>query len=184
MRPVDLNRNCSAWLQSVGCHRDGTDVFFFTRDTLVAADENGNRVKIYDARIDGGFPQVPASIPCKASDECHGAGSQAPQEPEIKTVARTPNGNSLGRTSSEVREGFVKKTSAVASRSPAVGDGAIGHAAWLDRRRIPIDANEMREHARSGMHVLCRIGSRCIAVLAALLPSLLVGAFAAPLAGK
>jgi hypothetical protein len=93
----------------LGVSAEGTDAFFFTRDTLVSADRNGNRVKIYDARTAGGFPEVPAPIPCKASDECHGPGSQAPQEPDIKTIAHTPNGN--GEATSETRCGkrFVKK---------------------------------------------------------------------------
>ena len=46
----------------LGASADGTDAYFFTRDTLVTSDENGPRVKIYDARVDGGFPQVPPPL--------------------------------------------------------------------------------------------------------------------------
>ena len=35
---------------------DGTSVYFATRDTLVPQDENGQFIKFYDARTDGGFP--------------------------------------------------------------------------------------------------------------------------------
>ena len=35
---------------------DGTSVYFATRDTLVPEDENGQFIKFYDARTDGGFP--------------------------------------------------------------------------------------------------------------------------------
>jgi hypothetical protein len=65
--------------------RDGKDVYFFTHDVLVPQDANGNLVKIYDARQGGGF-YVPQTLPpCKASDECHGPGTQAPASPDIGT---------------------------------------------------------------------------------------------------
>ena len=35
---------------------DGTDVYFATFDVLVTQDHNGQEIKIYDARTDGGFP--------------------------------------------------------------------------------------------------------------------------------
>jgi hypothetical protein len=66
-----------------------TDVYFFTKDTLVPQDENGTLVKIYDARANGGFPYVPPPVPCRASDECHGAGSPQPQAATINTVTGT-----------------------------------------------------------------------------------------------
>jgi DNA-binding beta-propeller fold protein YncE len=55
---------------------DGTDAFFFTRDTLTADDGNGNLTKLYTARAGGGFFRIPPPPPCAASDECHGPGSQ------------------------------------------------------------------------------------------------------------
>jgi hypothetical protein len=72
---------------------DGTDAYFFTRDMLSEQDQNGNSVKIYDARELGGFPFVPPAIQCKASDECHGAGTPAPPPVDIKTVGDSPGGN-------------------------------------------------------------------------------------------
>ncbi len=66
---------------------DGRDAFFFTRDVLVPTDESGNVVKIYDARTGGGFPFDPPRGLCKASDECHGAGTAAPAPPDINTGA-------------------------------------------------------------------------------------------------
>ena len=56
---------------------DGTDALFFTREVLVPDDHNGQTMKIYDARVGGGFFKLPASPPCAASDECHGPSSQA-----------------------------------------------------------------------------------------------------------
>jgi hypothetical protein len=74
----------------------GTDAYFFTRHKLVTQDENGNSVKIYDARSLGGFPFVPPAVPCKASDECHGPSTAAPVPPNIKSTAGTPSGTSAG----------------------------------------------------------------------------------------
>jgi hypothetical protein len=65
---------------------DGTDVYFFTRDTLAPQDQNGPTMKIYDARAGGGFEFVPEAVPCKASDECHGPGTVAAASPEINSV--------------------------------------------------------------------------------------------------
>jgi hypothetical protein len=64
---------------------DGKDVYFFTHDVLVPGDHNGNLVKIYDARGNGGY-YVPQSLPpCRASDECHGPGTESPPPPDIGT---------------------------------------------------------------------------------------------------
>ncbi len=65
---------------------NGTDVYFFTRDSLAPQDQNGPTMKVYDARAGGGFEFVPATVPCKASDECHGPGTVAAASPEINTV--------------------------------------------------------------------------------------------------
>ena len=65
--------------------RDGKDVTFFTHDVLVDQDHNGNLVKIYDAREEGGFYVQLKEPPCRASDECHGPGTQAPPPPDIGT---------------------------------------------------------------------------------------------------
>jgi hypothetical protein len=53
---------------------------------LVPEDENGGAVKIYDAREGGGYLQSSKPLPCAASDECHGPGTQAPPPPNINSV--------------------------------------------------------------------------------------------------
>jgi hypothetical protein len=70
----------------LGVGDDGTDAYFFTRDQLSPQDTNGNHVKIYDARVDGGFPFAPEPVPCKASDECHGPSSEPAPSPPINTL--------------------------------------------------------------------------------------------------
>ncbi len=79
----------------LGIDASGSNAYFFTRDTLVPQDENGDLVKIYDARAGGGFAYTPPAIPCKASDECHGPGSEVPPAPKIPTL-RGSSGNESG----------------------------------------------------------------------------------------
>jgi hypothetical protein len=93
----------------LGASADGVDAYFFTRDTLVTSDQNGSRVKIYDARTEGGYPEAPAPIPCQASDECHGPGSKAPGAPNIQTVSGAPVGNSTSTKSAHCRKGRVRR---------------------------------------------------------------------------
>ncbi len=82
-----ISTGTSAFASSLlGVSANGSDAYFFTRDSLVPQDENGELVKIYDAREAGGFAYAPPSPPCAASDECHGPGSQAPGPPSIKSV--------------------------------------------------------------------------------------------------
>ena len=88
---------------------DGDNAFFFTRQTLVRQDLNGNAVKIYDARSEGGFPFDPPPDPCKASDECHGPGTQAAPDPVINTVTGPGNVKPPAKGKPQCRRGFVKK---------------------------------------------------------------------------
>jgi hypothetical protein len=65
---------------------DGVDAFFFTRDELVSADQNGGTIKIYTAREHGGIAPASVRQPCQASDECHGPGSAAPAAGVLPTL--------------------------------------------------------------------------------------------------
>jgi hypothetical protein len=84
---------------------DGRDAFFFTRETLVPSDANGQAMKLYDARKEGGNFVVPSSPPCAASDECHGPGTEAAAPPPIGSF----RGVGGQKTPSKCRKGFVKK---------------------------------------------------------------------------
>jgi hypothetical protein len=77
----------------LGADASGTDVYFFTTDVLAPQDQNGAVVKVYDARTEGGFFEVPKTPPCKASDECHGPGSPAPSPVTIGSTAIAGTGN-------------------------------------------------------------------------------------------
>ncbi len=93
----------------LGVSSDGTDAYFFTREKLAEEDLNGGTIKLYDARELGGFAFAPAEIQCKASDECHGAGSQAQPPPLISTNTSAPVGNEDGRSSGRCKPGFAKR---------------------------------------------------------------------------
>ncbi len=93
----------------LGVSANGTDAYFFSRDTLVSQAENSDFVKIYDARELGGFEYTPPHIPCKASDECHGPSSPAPPLPNINVNTGT-NGNEVPPAAKEkCKTGFVDK---------------------------------------------------------------------------
>jgi len=60
---------------------NGSDVFFFTRQSLVGQDKDELQ-DVYDARVGGGIAaqnRVPAP-PCESSDSCHGPYAGAPAE--------------------------------------------------------------------------------------------------------
>ena len=92
----------------LGVGINGTDVYFFTRDTLAPQDENGELVKVYDARNDGGFFVTPEPPFCRSSDECHGAGSSSPPPPEFHRNLGE-GGNEASARGKRCSAGFVKK---------------------------------------------------------------------------
>jgi hypothetical protein len=94
---------------------NGQDAFFFTRDSLAPQDTNGSPVKVYDARELGGFLYNAPPFPCKASDECHGPGTQAAEPPVINT--REGNGRVPGHTG-RCKKGFVRKHGKCVRRHP------------------------------------------------------------------
>ena len=64
-------------------------------------------MKIYDARREGGFFEIPPSPPCAASDECHGPSTQAAPAPALGTFKGT--GGQFSPTPVKCKKGFVKK---------------------------------------------------------------------------
>ena len=84
---------------------DGVNAFFFTRATLVPQDENGNLMKVYNARAGGGFLAIPPLPLCAAKDECHGPGTQPALPPPIGTsrVRAETSRRTVGRTAGKPR---------------------------------------------------------------------------------
>lgn len=71
---------------------DGSDVFVVTRARLSRWDDD-SLYDLYDARVDGGFPEPPVgSAPC-AGDECREAASPAPGSAAIGSAAVSGPGN-------------------------------------------------------------------------------------------
>ena len=72
---------------------DGVDIYFSTYDTLAPdEDANGQFLKFYDARTNGGFVPPPAHLPCVAADECHGDENVGPAPVQIGTGANLGEG--------------------------------------------------------------------------------------------
>jgi hypothetical protein len=113
----------------LGISADGTDAYIFTRDTLVPQDQNGTLTKVYDARALGGFLFIPQSPPCAASDECHGPGTQAPQTPQIRTVASEPGNVEEEKKPKfkKCRPGFAKKHGKCVKKNPTHHKGRARH---------------------------------------------------------
>ncbi len=94
----------------VGVSANGTDVYFSTFATLVSEDRNGDFLKFYDARTDGGFPQPPPVQPCAAAEECHGPGTEAPTLPTQGTAATLAGGNAIPETHSKHHKKHKRKS--------------------------------------------------------------------------
>jgi hypothetical protein len=74
---------------------DGSNVFFFTRQSLVSQDRDLN-VDVYDARVDGGIAAqnpAPPPAPCTGETSCRGAPAVAPafDAPSSATIAGEGN---------------------------------------------------------------------------------------------
>jgi hypothetical protein len=72
----------------VGSTPSGRDVLFYTRDKLVGWDKDGN-MDIYDARVNGGFPEPPPRPPACDLDAgaCEGPATVAPNVPGAGSAA-------------------------------------------------------------------------------------------------
>jgi hypothetical protein len=57
--------------------KNGEDIFFVTRQQLIASDKD-QLIDVYDAHVDGGFLQDSQVSPCDAAEACHGAAGSEP----------------------------------------------------------------------------------------------------------
>jgi hypothetical protein len=75
---------------------DGSDVAFATREKLLPQDVNGSAIRVYDARVDGGFPPPESTVtePC-TGDPCQGSPSAAPPAPETASGSLQANGGNV-----------------------------------------------------------------------------------------
>jgi hypothetical protein len=77
-----------------GVTPDGSNVIFATREKLLPEDENGSTARLYDARVDGGFPPPEETVtePC-AGDACQGQAASAPESPNVASSSLNGGGN-------------------------------------------------------------------------------------------
>lgn len=81
-----------------GLSTDGSNVIIATRQQLLPEDENGSTVRLYDARVDGGFPPPEETVtePC-SNDACQGQPSAAPEEQQISSSSIKGAGDFTGK---------------------------------------------------------------------------------------
>jgi hypothetical protein len=118
----------------LGVTADGTDAFFFTRETIVKEEDfNGEAMKVYDARDHGGFFKLPEAPPCAAADECRGPASQAAPPPQIGTFKGT--GGEAKPRRKHCRKRFVRR-----------------HGKCVKRHRAHRHRGKHRKAGRKGRH--------------------------------
>ncbi len=131
----------------VGSDPSGNDVFFFTSDPLVPADENTQQ-DLYDARVEGGFPAPPEAEDCK--EACQGALSGAPTLPVPGGSATQSVEAQLAPVTSTTPVVKPKPKPKKAPRKPKPKRGRRARATVRARRSITVTSTRMRvRHARS-----------------------------------
>jgi hypothetical protein len=74
-----------------GASANGDDLFFVTRERLTGTDTDSN-LDVYDARVDGGFPDPQPTVPC-SGDGCYAAPTPAPPLPTVASPFVLGDGN-------------------------------------------------------------------------------------------
>lgn len=99
----ETEKSLSGQAGLVGVSADGVDVYFATFQKLVAGDRNGQFLRLYDARSNGGFGSPAPVAPCAAADECHGPASATPTEPPVASSAALGAGGNVRQARSKKR---------------------------------------------------------------------------------
>lgn len=87
---ISSGSGSGAWFSDASA--SGDDVFFGSRDQLLPEDQDV-LADLYDARVDGGLPEPPATpAPC-TRDDCHGTSPSPPAPPTVGSVTFTGPGN-------------------------------------------------------------------------------------------
>ena len=114
-----------------GTTPSGEDVFFSTRSQLTA-DENGDWVNVYDARVNGGFPGPPAeTAPC-VGQACRGPVAPTPalETPASSFgateagIGKNGGGFAVGSLAAAQRE-LLARTGRVKLKVTATGPGTV-----------------------------------------------------------
>ena len=99
----------------------GTDVFFSTRERLVAGDSD-ERYDVYDARVGGGFPVLPPSPPC-LGDACRPPASPPPVAPNASSSSFNGPGNAQAKPKKQKKKRQAKKRKGKRGGKKAPGKG-------------------------------------------------------------
>jgi hypothetical protein len=77
-----------------GVTPNASDIAFVTTEKLLPHDVNGGTERIYDARVNGGFPPDESTVtePC-TGDACQGNPKAAPEAPSIPSTSLNGGGN-------------------------------------------------------------------------------------------
>ncbi len=95
----------------------GSDVFFLTSQDLVPQDNTQEAHKIYDARVDGGFPETAPPPACTTADACRSAATPQPSTygaPSSQTFSGAgnlapPSEVKPKKKTVKCKKGFLKK---------------------------------------------------------------------------
>jgi hypothetical protein len=89
---------------------NGDDAFFVTRERLVGWDVD-RAYDLYDARVDGGFPEPPVAPPGCGGDACRGAAHAPPPPPTLgsATLVLPPAPAARHARKQVCRRGFVRR---------------------------------------------------------------------------
>ena len=140
----------------LGVSADGTDAYFFTRDTLVPSDENGSRVKIYDARAGGGFANRSAAA-SRARPPTSATG-RAARRRRRPTSGRSPAPRrQRGDQQARCKKGLVQEARQVREKRHAPTSTTIDSRA---SHSIGGGRDDERDHA-AGLHRRARASRSC-----------------------
>lgn len=97
---------------------NGSDVFIFTRQRLKPSDADADQIDVYDARVNGGFPDPP--LP---PDPCEDESCQGPAAPKPRLASPAAPETSSSRTRRSVK--IVPLTAEQAARLARTGQGLV-----------------------------------------------------------
>ena len=131
----------SAQAGLVGVSANGVDAYFSTFDVLTPYDHNGGKLKVYNARTNGGFPFAEPAPGCVAADECHGDTTPAPPAMLEGTGAHLGAGGNVAQR--------VKKRRAQKKKRRAAQRRKAQRRRQAQRRRARAKKRRARRSAQS-----------------------------------
>ena len=141
----------------------GEDVFFYTLEQLLGRDVPGS-ASLYDARVNGGFPEAGAEQPCQG-DACQGSGTPALAAPNLASAGPAEGNLPAAKPSSRCPKGKHKvrrkgKTRCVAKHHRKHRHGRKHHHA---PRALQAEGEPMK----SRQAILCAFALAALAALPA-----------------